>query len=168
MLQAWHGWILRELDLFKAKFRGAAASLLGAGDTRGFSLGGCANSAGDGTRGAGCVWRPDCACGSYCLQSACGQRSRSGQAAVCTRAPRSRSPRALPAGVENVFYEGPLRLRLPVAMQLDRDGAFSFELPLPSPEGNLAKVRVGGCRAVGRHAPVTTECKWCERVQLDF
>ncbi|PSC68967.1 hypothetical protein C2E20_7463 [Micractinium conductrix] len=80
VLQAWHGWILRELDLFKAKFRGAAASLLGAGDTRGFSL-----------------------------------------------------------GVENAFYEGPLRLRLPVAMQLDRDGAFSFELPLPSPEGNLAK-----------------------------
>jgi hypothetical protein len=46
-----------------------------------------------------------------------------------------------PAGVENAFYEGPLRLRLPVAMQLDPDGAFSFELPLPSPEGGLGKVR---------------------------
>ena len=39
MLQAWHGWVLRELGLFKAKFRGAAATLLGAGDCRGFSFG---------------------------------------------------------------------------------------------------------------------------------
>ncbi|KAI3429707.1 hypothetical protein D9Q98_005792 [Chlorella vulgaris] len=78
VLQAWHSWVLRELDHFKSKFKGAAATLLGAGDVRGFSL-----------------------------------------------------------GVENAFYEGPLRLRLPVAMQLDRDGAFSFELPLPSPEGSL-------------------------------
>lgn len=46
-------------------------------------------------------------------------------------------------GVENAFYEGPLRLRLPVAMQLDRDGAFSFELPLPSPEGSLGVVSAG-------------------------
>ncbi|KAL4421597.1 hypothetical protein ABPG75_010888 [Micractinium tetrahymenae] len=80
VLHAWHSWVLRELDLFKSKFRGAAATLLGAGDCRGFSL-----------------------------------------------------------GVENAFYEGPLRLRLPVAMQLDPDGAFSFELPLPSPEGNLSQ-----------------------------
>lgn len=79
LLQAWHSWMLRELDLFKSKFRGAGATLLGAGDCRGFSL-----------------------------------------------------------GFENAFYEGPLRLRMPVAMQLDPDGAFSFELPLPSPDGNLA------------------------------
>ncbi|EFN59785.1 hypothetical protein CHLNCDRAFT_56574 [Chlorella variabilis] len=79
VLNAWHSWMLRELDLFKSKFRGAAATLLGAGDVRGFSL-----------------------------------------------------------GFENAFYEGPLRVRLPVAMQLDPDGAFSFELPLPSPEGNLS------------------------------
>lgn len=39
MLHAWHSWVLRELDLFKSKFRGAAATLLGAGDCRGFSLG---------------------------------------------------------------------------------------------------------------------------------
>jgi len=53
-------------------------------------------------------------------------------------------PACLPAwcaGVENAFYEGPLRLRLPVAMKLDPDGAFSFELPLPSPEGALSVVR---------------------------
>jgi hypothetical protein len=46
--------------------------------------------------------------------------------------------------VENAFYEGPLRLRLPVAMQLDPDGAFSFEAPLPSPEGSLGMVRARG------------------------
>lgn len=39
VLNAWHSWMLRELDLFKSKFRGAAATLLGAGDVRGFSLG---------------------------------------------------------------------------------------------------------------------------------
>lgn len=39
MLRAWHSWVLRETDLFKAKFRGAAATLLGAGDCRAFSLG---------------------------------------------------------------------------------------------------------------------------------
>jgi hypothetical protein len=39
VLNAWHGWILRELDIFKSKFRGAAATLLGAGDVRGFSMG---------------------------------------------------------------------------------------------------------------------------------
>lgn len=39
VLRAWHGWVLRELDHFKSKFRGAAATLLGAGDVRGFSLG---------------------------------------------------------------------------------------------------------------------------------
>ena len=44
------------------------------------------------------------------------------------------------AGFENAVYEGPLRLRLPVSMQLDADGAFSFEAPLPSPSGNLGKV----------------------------
>lgn len=39
VLHAWHAWVLRELGHFKSKFRGAAASLLGAGDCRGFSLG---------------------------------------------------------------------------------------------------------------------------------
>ena len=39
VLHAWHSWVLRELDLFKSKFRGAAATLLGAGDCRGFSVG---------------------------------------------------------------------------------------------------------------------------------
>lgn len=53
VLRAWHGWVLRELDHFKSKFRGAAASLLGAGDCRGFSLG--ARVGGTGTAGtAGC------------------------------------------------------------------------------------------------------------------
>jgi len=42
--------------------------------------------------------------------------------------------------VENAYYEGPLRLRLPVNMQLD--AAFSFEAPLPSPEGALGQVRL--------------------------
>jgi len=41
------------------------------------------------------------------------------------------------AGVENSHYEGPLRLRLPVSMPLDQDGAISFEIPLPSPAGSL-------------------------------
>lgn len=45
------------------------------------------------------------------------------------------------AGVENFYYEGPLRLRVPVSIQLDQDGAVSFELPLPSPEGKLGVVR---------------------------
>ena len=40
-------------------------------------------------------------------------------------------------GIENCYYEGPLRLRLPLNIQLDQDGAFSFELPLPAPEGKL-------------------------------
>lgn len=30
-------------------------------------------------------------------------------------------------------------MRVPVAMQLDADGAFSFEAPLPAPEGNLGR-----------------------------
>lgn len=51
------------------------------------------------------------------------------------------------AGVENAYYEGPLRLRLPVAMQLDADGAFSFEAPLPSPEGALGQF-VDGFKAL--------------------
>ena len=38
------------------------------------------------------------------------------------------------------MYEGPLRLRLPVSIALDADGAFSFQAPLPSPSGNLGKV----------------------------
>jgi hypothetical protein len=45
------------------------------------------------------------------------------------------------AGIENCFYEGPLRLRVPVAMRLDPDGAFSFDLPLPGPTGKLGVVR---------------------------
>lgn len=72
--------------------------------------------------------------------------------ARCPRLPRAAQRRAHslpPAGVENAFYEGPLRLRLPVAMQLDPDGAFSFELPLPSPEGNLSQVRFGARQAAG-------------------
>ena len=44
-------------------------------------------------------------------------------------------------GVENSHYEGPLRLRMPVSLPLDHDGAVSFELPLPSPAGNLGVVR---------------------------
>eukprot|EP00887_Chlorella_sp_A99_P003983 scaffold11.g3983.t1 len=78
VLHAWHGFMLRELSHFKSKFRGAAATLLGAGDKQGFSL-----------------------------------------------------------GMENAHYEGPLRMRLPVNMQLDADGAFSFEVPLPSPTGKI-------------------------------
>lgn len=48
---------------------------------------------------------------------------------------------ALPcgAGVENAFYEGPLRIRVPVTMQLDADGAFSFDIPLPSPDGAIGE-----------------------------
>lgn len=41
------------------------------------------------------------------------------------------------AGIEHCFYEGPLKIRIPMAMQVDDDGAFSFTLPLPSPEGGL-------------------------------
>lgn len=43
-------------------------------------------------------------------------------------------------GVENCFYEGPLRLRFPMNINLDQDGAFSFDLPLPSPAGKLGVV----------------------------
>jgi len=46
------------------------------------------------------------------------------------------------AGVENFYYEGPLRLRLPMSIQLDQDGAVSFDLPLPSPAGKLGVVSV--------------------------
>lgn len=81
VLHAWHAWMLRELSHFKSKFRGAAATLLGAGDQHGFSM-----------------------------------------------------------GVENAHYEGPLRVRLPVNMQLDADGAFSFVVPLPGPSGNIGTV----------------------------
>ena len=49
--------------------------------------------------------------------------------------------------MENAYYEGPLRMRLPVNMQLDADGAFSFEAPLPSPEGALGQVRQRQCMA---------------------
>jgi hypothetical protein len=43
-------------------------------------------------------------------------------------------------GVENCFYEGPLRLRMPLNIKLDQDGAFSFDVPLPSPAGKLGVV----------------------------
>jgi len=46
----------------------------------------------------------------------------------------------LSGGVENSFYEGPLRLRFPLNVNLDQDGAFSFDLPLPSPAGKLGVV----------------------------
>lgn len=51
------------------------------------------------------------------------------------------TPAHLPPGVENLFYEGPLRVRVPVSMQLDADGAFSFDIPLPSAEGAIGEVR---------------------------
>lgn len=47
----------------------------------------------------------------------------------------------LVAGIENSHYEGPLRLRMPVSVPLDQDGAFSFEIPLPSASGSLGVVR---------------------------
>jgi len=43
-------------------------------------------------------------------------------------------------GIEHSHYEGPLRLRLPVASTIDHDGAVSFDLPLPSPSGSLGVV----------------------------
>jgi len=41
------------------------------------------------------------------------------------------------AGIENSHYEGPLRLRMPMSLPTDQDGAISFEIPLPSPAGSL-------------------------------
>lgn len=41
------------------------------------------------------------------------------------------------AGIENCFYEGPLRMRLPISVKIDPDGAVSFDLPLPTPQGAL-------------------------------
>ena len=54
----------------------------------------------------------------------------------------SRTKHDYNAGFENAFYEGPLRLRLPVQMSMDTDGAFSFDVPLPTPSGKLGKVQV--------------------------
>ena len=39
VLSAWRSFTLRELGHFKSKFRGAGATMLGAGDKAGFSLG---------------------------------------------------------------------------------------------------------------------------------
>ena len=63
--------------------------------------------------------------------------------------------------MENAFYEGPLRLRLPVAMQLDADGAFSFEAPLPSPEGALGAF-VDGFKAlvIPSHLRPPAQVRW--------
>lgn len=44
------------------------------------------------------------------------------------------------AGCEDSYYEGPLRLRLPLSVRTDQDGSFSFEVPLPTPQGNLGIV----------------------------
>lgn len=41
------------------------------------------------------------------------------------------------AGVENCHYEGPLRVRIPISVRVDPDGAVSFDLPLPTPQGSL-------------------------------
>ena len=41
------------------------------------------------------------------------------------------------AGIDNSHYEGPLRLRMPMSLPTDQDGAISFEIPLPSPAGSL-------------------------------
>ncbi len=47
-------------------------------------------------------------------------------------------------GVEGVSYEGPLRVRLPVHKQLDPDGSFSFEIPLPNPDRQVLLKRFAG------------------------
>lgn len=44
------------------------------------------------------------------------------------------------AGCEDSYYEGPLRMRLPLSVQTDQDGSFSFEVPLPTPQGKLGIV----------------------------
>lgn len=159
MLQAWHSWVLRELDLFKSKFRGAAATLLGAGDCRGFSLGALWIGRGGAKgvlaplheelsgshlpahMGANCTLQSQSRCAWWALCSYHASRVNM-PLPVCCSCVLQLGP-LLWAGVENAFYEGPLRLRLPVAMQLDPDGAFSFELPLPNAEGNLTQVSRG-------------------------
>lgn len=78
-----------------------------------------------------------CAC-LYCLGAVC--ISDRGWAEA-TDTPPTPPPPHLPPGVENLFYEGPLRVRVPVSMQLDADGAFSFDIPLPSAEGAIGEVR---------------------------
>lgn len=58
--------------------------------------------------------------------------------------------------MENGEYEGPLKLHLPVNMELDPDGAFSFDAPLPSPTGKIGEVRPSD--------PVVYEClAWMRR-----
>ena len=47
-------------------------------------------------------------------------------------------------GVEGVSYEGPLRVRLPVKKELDADGSFSFEIPLPNPDRQVLLKRFAG------------------------
>lgn len=39
LLRAWHEWTSREIAVFKSKFRGASATVLGAANCRGFTLG---------------------------------------------------------------------------------------------------------------------------------
>lgn len=99
------------------------------------------------------TWRGRC---SVCPQAA-GMGSQAGP--CLPPHTQHRSTRLHPAGVENAFYEGPLRLRLPVAMQLDPDGAFSFELPLPSPEGNLSQVGCSPSQAASGDVHCVC-CRW--------
>lgn len=61
----------------------------------------------------------------------------------------------LVAGIENSHYEGPLRLRLPVAVPLDQDGAISFEIPLPSPAGSLGVVSYSSNLRISMSIPYT-------------
>ena len=61
-------------------------------------------------------------------------------------------------GMEDVSYEGPLRVRLPVKKKkLDDEGSFSFEIPLPNPDRQVLLKRFAGGFKQALSSPLTRQ-----------
>lgn len=62
-----------------------------------------------------------------------GSRFVAGRTTVVAAASR----RSFSVGLEDAVYEGPMRVSVPLDVACDEDGALSFSLPLPSPQGRI-------------------------------
>ena len=115
VLHAWHVFALRELDHFKSKFKTAGGTVLLAADKQGV-VAGIENS----------HYEVCCCCARECgsPNSPIVLNRPIVSFTICARS-FARS------------MQGPLRLRLPLSLPTDQDGAISFEIPLPSPAGSL-------------------------------
>ena len=106
VLSAWRTFTVRELGHFKSKFRGAGATMLGAGDKAGFSLG----------EGAACrVWLVARVLGGVALVVVAGRRCNCASQALRTPCTRARSVCGCQSACSWMLMAPfPLRRRFPV------------------------------------------------------